>query len=184
MTRAQQELQLSLTQYRTFRGQARPSIPSQFLMELPREEMQYDEPASFSFEDQADQLAGDSEFDEFNESGYDAIDEPARARKGQPVWSDDDFVQDAPEPFPDTAESTLVTAAELAEKRPGGARKYSPHVFQRGMLVTHPEYGTGKILSVSGTGVKRRVRVCFEQENDARSFLVAHSPLEPLLAGQ
>ena len=39
MTRAQQELQLSTAQYRDFRGQRKLTIPSQFLMELPREEM-------------------------------------------------------------------------------------------------------------------------------------------------
>jgi DNA helicase-2/ATP-dependent DNA helicase PcrA len=40
ITRAQQELQLSLAQYRDFRGQRKLSIPSHFLMELPREEME------------------------------------------------------------------------------------------------------------------------------------------------
>jgi DNA helicase-2/ATP-dependent DNA helicase PcrA len=43
ITRAQQELQISLAQYRDFRGQRKLTIPSQFLMELPREEMQLEE---------------------------------------------------------------------------------------------------------------------------------------------
>jgi DNA helicase-2/ATP-dependent DNA helicase PcrA len=40
ITRAQQELQLSLARYRDFRGQRKMSVPSHFLMELPREEME------------------------------------------------------------------------------------------------------------------------------------------------
>ena len=46
MTRARHELQLSLAQYLAFRGERRATIPSQFLMELPREEMQVSEPSS------------------------------------------------------------------------------------------------------------------------------------------
>lgn len=40
MTRAQEELQLSTAEYRDFRGQRKMTVPSQFLMELPRGEMQ------------------------------------------------------------------------------------------------------------------------------------------------
>jgi DNA helicase-2/ATP-dependent DNA helicase PcrA len=39
ITRAQQELQLSMASYRDFRGQRKRTIPSSFLMELPRGEM-------------------------------------------------------------------------------------------------------------------------------------------------
>ena len=39
ITRAQQRLQISLAQYRDFRGQRKLTIPSSFLMELPRGEM-------------------------------------------------------------------------------------------------------------------------------------------------
>jgi DNA helicase II / ATP-dependent DNA helicase PcrA len=40
ITRAKQELQISRAVYRDFRGQRRMTIPSRFLMELPREDMQ------------------------------------------------------------------------------------------------------------------------------------------------
>ena len=39
ITRARQRLQISLAQYRDFRGERKPVIPSSFLMELPRGEM-------------------------------------------------------------------------------------------------------------------------------------------------
>ena len=40
LTRAKDELQLSLRRDRDFRGQRRRTIPSSFLMEMPREEME------------------------------------------------------------------------------------------------------------------------------------------------
>ncbi|MBN1590507.1 MAG: ATP-binding domain-containing protein, partial [Pirellulales bacterium] len=40
ITRAEEELQISLAQYRDFRGQRKITIPSSFLMELPRERME------------------------------------------------------------------------------------------------------------------------------------------------
>ena len=43
ITRAQEELELSMAQYRDFRGQRKMTIPSQFLMELPRAEMEVHE---------------------------------------------------------------------------------------------------------------------------------------------
>ena len=42
ITRAQQELQISTARYRDFRGQRKLTIPSSFLMELPRGEMEID----------------------------------------------------------------------------------------------------------------------------------------------
>ena len=44
ITRAQQELQISMAQYRDFRGQRKMTVPSSFLMELPREEMELEAP--------------------------------------------------------------------------------------------------------------------------------------------
>ncbi len=40
ITRAQQELQISLAGYRDFRGQRKHTVPSHFLIELPRDEME------------------------------------------------------------------------------------------------------------------------------------------------
>ncbi|MCE9544455.1 MAG: UvrD-helicase domain-containing protein, partial [Planctomycetia bacterium] len=59
ITRAREELELSYAKSRDFRGQRRPTIPSQFLMELPRDEMEVAEPG-WSFEEFSD--AGDDVF--------------------------------------------------------------------------------------------------------------------------
>ena len=44
ITRARQRLQISLAQYRDFRGVRKPAIPSSFLMDLPRGEMDVERP--------------------------------------------------------------------------------------------------------------------------------------------
>src|SRR6478672_7336043 len=46
ITRAREELQLSYAQYRAFRGQTSPTVPSSFLMELPRHEMKLSDSVS------------------------------------------------------------------------------------------------------------------------------------------
>jgi DNA helicase-2/ATP-dependent DNA helicase PcrA len=46
ITRAQEELHLSMARYREFRGQRRLTVPSQFLMELPVTEFQRNEAAA------------------------------------------------------------------------------------------------------------------------------------------
>ncbi len=164
MTRAEQELQLSMAQYRAFRGDRRPTIPSQFLMELPRAELAYSEPTSFSDD------AADTSFD------VDCFDRDS----APPVWTDDEFIQEspdeyaAPRPF-----AGITTAAELLHDSGGPQRRFPPSAFYQGMAVTHPQYGTGMIVAVSGQGAKRTARVRFFAAAEERSFLLAHSPLVP-----
>lgn len=161
MTRAQQELQLSLTQYRSFRGERRGAVPSQFLLELPREELQICESASPDWDEET---PSESETYGTEESSPE-------------VWSDDEFVQEAPAPAqrraarPATVE--LWDDADQTPRPPAAA-------FRPGAAVVHPDYGCGTIVAASGTGRKRMVRVQFSEGDVPKSFLVAHSPLQPL----
>jgi len=164
ITRAQEELQLSLAQFRAFRGQFQPTIPSQFLMELPREEMDLTEPPSYDFEDEDFGVDDEEEWDDDED------------------WSDEEPSQRVVEQNLDSAfPPGIVTAAQMLESDPGQAARFPPHVFEQGMMVTHPEYGSGTIVSVSGTGVKRKAQVEFAEGNSVKSFLLAHSPLAPLM---
>ena len=166
MTRAKQELQLSLAQYRSFRGERRGAVPSQFLIELPREEIRICESASQDFDDE-----------ESLESGRYGKDEPPAE-----VWSDDEFVQEAPA-APARRRAKLPTAAERWDDVDQTPRSpASAAVFQPGVVVMHPEYGCGTIVAASGTGQKRMVRVQFFEGDVPKSFLLAHSSLEPLPA--
>ena len=58
ITRAMEELQISLVQYRDFRGRRRMAVPSPFLMELPRGEMEIIEHGPSA--DAAEAFAGDA----------------------------------------------------------------------------------------------------------------------------
>ncbi len=183
ITRAKQELQLSCAQYRAFRGDRRPTIPSQFLMELPREELSYSEPVGYPAD-----LDADDDFEDFEDDGDDSdemddldyvedLDE--RPRRRTAVWSDEDFVQDAPAEYDEFNSDDRVPRRGRRAGRSGpiGGRA---HVFLPGMTVWHPDYGTGIVVSVSGTGLQRKAQVQFVQGGDAKSFLIAHSPLEPV----
>jgi DNA helicase II / ATP-dependent DNA helicase PcrA len=163
MTRAREELQLSLAQYRAFRGDRRPTIPSQFLMELPREEMAYSEPCSIV------DTGGDISFD------VEEFEEPAEV---PPVWTDEEFLQEAPDDYSSRKFAGITTAAEmLNQDHP--PQRFPPSSFFQGMAVTHPQYGSGMIVALSGQGVKRSARVRFFAETQERTFLLAHSPLIP-----
>jgi len=59
ITRTREELQISRAQYRDFRGRRKITIPSQFLMELPRGEMEAQE-----FAREADELARETSYDQ------------------------------------------------------------------------------------------------------------------------
>jgi DNA helicase-2/ATP-dependent DNA helicase PcrA len=148
ITRAEQELQLSLAQYRSFRGGNWPTVPSSFLMELPREQLDYHEPAT--------------------------IRPPPR----ETVWNDDEFIQDEVAPRRVAAEPVeLQTAAELFGDEPALPR-VAPGRFQQGMVVSHPKYGSGTIVALSGEGIKRMATVRFFGSAAQKKFRLAQSPLQ------
>jgi len=151
ITRAQQELQLSLAQYRDFRGQRKMSVPSHFLMELPREEMELETCGGETF--------------------FRAVEPPYR----EPVLS-----RAEPPPQPRAAATMqLTTAAELASGgRP--APPASPDSFHQGMVVRHPSYGLGRIVALSGTGPGRKATIDFPRPTGRKKFVLASSPLRPL----
>lgn len=164
MTRAKQELQLSLTQYRAFRGERRMAVPSPFLLELPREELQICETTGPDFTDQETEASGRS----------------GREAASTPVWSDEEFVQEAPEPhWPLRRRSRRVAPADAWDDviQDTGSRVAR---FQPGMVVSHPEYGYGRIVAASGNGKNRKVSVQFTEGDVPKSFVLAHCPLEPL----
>lgn len=166
ITRAREELQLSLAKRRAFRGLEKTTIPSQFLMELPRAEMELVniEPAW---------------------SSDVVVDEPGFEPDWEHVEADWDEVADSSAPSsteskPADVVAQLTTAAHLA----GDADETPPHAepdeFRPGVLVKHPEYGLGKVLSVSGSNVKRTATIQFFTPMNQRTFQLQHSPLVPI----
>jgi DNA helicase-2/ATP-dependent DNA helicase PcrA len=159
ITRAQEELQISLARYRDFRGQRKMTIPSQFLMELPRPAMEVVEAES----------AGPAWPDPFR---AEAIDENGDE---EPV-----FAVEAPSAVPRPSPSLrLTTAAELAAGA-GRLPPVSPEDFCQGMIVRHPEHGLGRIVALSGSGASRKATVAFASSAGHRRFVLSESPLRPV----
>jgi DNA helicase-2/ATP-dependent DNA helicase PcrA len=67
-------------------------------------------------------------------------------------------------------QQTAVHAPELP--------RVSPDVFKQGMIVTHPEYGPGKIVALSGMGRNRRATIQFATVGQ-KKIILAHSAVRP-----
>jgi DNA helicase-2/ATP-dependent DNA helicase PcrA len=73
--------------------------------------------------------------------------------------------------------SGLVTGADLLAK---DSRPRTPAAaFKHGMVVSHPQYGAGTIVALSGEGVKRNAVVRFFADEAERTFRLAFSDLTP-----
>lgn len=238
ITRAQDELQLSYCQYRMLRGMMRPAIPSSFLVELPRHELDTSLPAggyaALVGEAESDEAA-DPEWDDesvyfqaSDDSHDESLDDSAPSRLSRKRATDedegvDDFFSDEPvikkprrtpshgaqhsptrqashaadnseqaddKPLGQTTSraalgasptSKLTTAAALFQQ--GGSKpRISPDTFSMGMLVNHPEYGTGKIVALSREGVRRQASVVFFADGKERRFMLIHAHLQPVVS--
>ena len=170
ITRAEEELQLSYSAYRSLRGGQRMSIPSSFLMELPRDEMEIHEPRTYRADEFGDFAANEeAEFDEYDQrSHYDEESEDQREYVEQRIAPTNEIT------------SRVVTAADLLGDSPRAKVKTSPEQFEIGMLVNHPEHGLGKVLALSGSGSKRTATVQFFDSTRERRFILVHSQLQPV----
>jgi DNA helicase-2/ATP-dependent DNA helicase PcrA len=163
ITRAQRELWLSRSNWREYRGQRRMTIPSQFLMEMPREELHMEDQGWLDVDWSRDETFVDETPDEL------------------PILSGNSKPRKVTLP-------TLTTAAELAAvsgtttapKLP----PVSPDVFHQNMRVLHPTYGVGTILALSGSGIRRTATVQFNHDTGEKKFVLINSPLRPLTRGR
>jgi DNA helicase-2/ATP-dependent DNA helicase PcrA len=169
ITRAEAELEISHAIYREFRGAQRMCIPSQFLMDLPRDEMDVNEPTGRGYQalpeegfgehmdvDQVPPDADDFSPDMFSEEG------------SQELHHDEPVIQ-----------SGIVTAAQLVEAAGQMSPAVNPELFELAMVVTHPQYGVGKIVALSGSRDKRTATVQFVTGAGQRKFRLSQSPLRP-----
>lgn len=195
MTRAQEELHLSMARYRDFRGQRRLTVPSQFLMELPVQEFERNEAAVRVWDNFAEYPSPEEDVhespddDDRHGDADDALVEDAGDDEVSfDTASFDTASFDAPKPKrPEPklpAGTVLKTGADLfgaprsESPRPDGPT-ISPDLFHQGMAVRHPEYGIGKILALSGAGPRRMATVSFPTAGQ-RKFMLSVSPLRPV----
>jgi len=184
ITRAEKHLQISRCQNRFRRGSFWPSIPSRFLMELPRAEMQIFEPASMDG-------FGHSDFDSINnESGwdddlpsidvnevpdvhvYEPADKPKTDEVKEAVLAEVEYKlsvvrgDEKQEPAPATvAFPGIMTGAEMAA------------AHRVGMQVIHDTHGFGTIIKMTGNGAKRTATIDFE-DGGQKSFRLAYANLQ------
>jgi DNA helicase-2/ATP-dependent DNA helicase PcrA len=175
ITRAKDELQMSYAVTRDFRGVRRRTIPSSFLMEMPRGELtMIDESGVF-----------DHGHDTWDEHVH--VDEIHDSNDAAAEWVIESVTVESPDSGGGTAFSVsaaaITTAAALAEEPDADSAaeklpRVSPDVFQQGMAVLHPEYGPGKIVALAGSGKNRRATIQFATVGQKKIILV-HSSLRP-----
>ncbi len=193
ITRAQEELHLSRAGYREFRGREVMTVPSQFLMELPREEMDESElaPTATDWEQptwskhaqadesqpasSADSESVDDSFDRSDGTGADSL--AVCTDNGIEPMGQAGRVGSVISP---TISAPLATAAELARQRPAELPPAAPEEFYQGMLVRHPEYGLGKVVALSGVGERRTATVAFASGAGQKKFVLHKSVLRPV----
>jgi len=178
ITRAEQELQLSYAVERDFRGQRRRTVPSSFLMEMPREEIKLTQALP----------AWDDPTEDWSDPAWEEATHEVDAETNEQAYDDASFdveTMDDPAPTPHHQPPTtpwqVTTAAELAGIADTPVTRVSPEAFVQNMAVMHPEHGLGKIVALSGAGKHRRATVRFATAGEKR-FILAHSPLRPAKA--
>lgn len=182
ITRARDLLQLSYARRRSFRDTESPGIPSSFLMELPRADMHWldqSEPDPYSMDydpgdDDYSQLSGRWQEDEFSQ-----VPDAHNDQFDHDIAMDDDHCQLPAEELSGKMVSKfggrLMTGADLAGK--GRASLTSDAAFTVGRIVSHPQYGSGRIIAASGRGPKRSVTVDFFSTGEQRDFRLSHAQL-------
>ena len=167
ITRAEEELQLSCVRFRSYRGSMTRSVPSCFLMELPRDEMEFVDVGEF-----APYMNPDEVYNEY----ADVPDiEPEIVQTVDEHLPRELSIQTAADMIID---SDLPTADDVVQDEPEVA-KVDPNLFRLGMTVVHPEYGPGKIESLSGRGAKRVGTVNFPTAGQ-KKFVLAFSGIMPV----
>ena len=194
MTRAEQELHLSSARLRTFRGVTNATVSSSFLRELPRAEMEWTDASRGQYTLEREFAGPRSVPPTLTPSASPprtaeippAASASAASRtpsKNAPLTTADQL--DLPlEPRPPAAASqghrqptsSVVPAAAAAASAP--STEVDPDQFVDGMVVLHPQYGPGKVTSLSGRGPNRRATVKFPTHGQ-KSFVISKSPLRP-----
>lgn len=156
ITRAKQDLTLTQTSERTFRGMRRTTISSPFIAEL---------------HGVIDRKASVATPPPITAALLDERLEQARRRF------------EAAQKIGDR--KLIMTAAELAAKKgvPGTeATTDSPGTFQfqAGMQVRHPRYGRGIVTELSGGSHRATISVQFENDGQTHTFVASRCPLQPV----
>ena len=156
ITRAMQNLTLTQTSERTFRGMRRTTISSPFIAEL---QGVIDRKASMATPPPITAALLDERLEQARR----------RFEAAQKVGD----------------RKLIMTAAELAAKKglpDASATTDSPGAFQfaMGMQVRHPRYGRGVVTELSGGSSRATISVQFENDGQTHTFVASRCPLQPV----
>jgi DNA helicase-2/ATP-dependent DNA helicase PcrA len=177
ITRACEELELSYARTREFRGMRRSTVPSLFLMELPREDMELVEPG-WNVEDFAEDEDHHQEEHQEDEGEDSWRPREAPADYAAPARPEPPALTTATQ-LGSNATAATVTATTTAPSESPAADRVPPEAFRVGMPVVHPHYGLGKISALSGSGKNRTATINFAQHLGQKKFVLSASPIRP-----
>jgi DNA helicase-2/ATP-dependent DNA helicase PcrA len=155
MTRAQDELVLTHTQMRVFRGKTLTTIPSNFMAEFDAKRLNETTSPFAGLQWQAEHREEiESQLEEHR----------AQTPIGKPL----NFER----------KPLLTTGADLLN----GTMKPAalPQGFAVGQQVRHPRYGVGTVTTASGLGRHKVVKVTFDESGREETFVVGKAPLQPI----
>lgn len=150
VTRAMEELHLTQTQERTFRGQRRATISSIFVPEMP---LQHDEDTP-----QPRQTTAPAA-DEHLARARERYEKTQIERSSPLLMSGSDLLK--------------RQAADETDDQP-------PPLFAVGSAVRHPRYGRGTVIRATGGSERATVTVRFEPEDMEQTFVASRCPLQPI----
>ena len=171
MTRAKQRLQLSRVVKRARMGGLFHTVPSSFLLELPRDEM--------DLVDLTGRIRGLPELHD-DEVVFDVneVHEEVDFDQAPDVDTTPQDVEVEYEPPPLQTASQWMAGDDAAQTEVSGESLADPNAFRIGMTVVHPEYGPGKVAALSGQGKQRTGTIRFAAVGEKR-IILAYSQLRP-----
>jgi len=150
MTRARENLYLTYTVLRRIWGQERSNSPSRFLDELPEHLIQWKKPLS-----QRPRFLQSPAMNKNHQTTYSSGLDQSLSWEGAQRFPDDDITS------PSTGSSP------------------SSHFYTKGRKVLHPNFGTGQIYEVEGSGDNLKVSVIFLDQS-IKKFVAKYAKLQPL----
>ena len=178
ITRAEKELQFSRCLNRFRRGSYWPAIPSRFLVELPRDEMEI-----FGAQHQQAGMTADDlqkvidAMDISNESGFPDLPEidihvsdAANQAAGGTLFADESNGDQEKPTKKKPSMASMMTGAELEKQNQSraSADRLMPEDCEVNMEVEHVEYGIGKVIAMTGAGRKLTATINFPKVGNKR----------------
>jgi DNA helicase-2/ATP-dependent DNA helicase PcrA len=183
-TRAEEELLISRAVYRDYRGARRMTVASQFLMELPGDELHWEGESLFSASvgesAQADESAQWSPAADETEYAHEVPSDDASAWEPGTDESHGATTPGGSQLPSRGAAAQIFTAAQLQGTGQSRKESISPERFHQGIRVEHPEYGFGHVVALSGSAALRCATVQFDDQDQTQKFMLAHCPLRPV----